>query len=73
MAYLIEKRGKFMTGSGYSTAYGYRFSWSHDEEQAQRFADDDPSVDVFASRTHGKIVHRPNTRKEWKAIAKRAA
>lgn len=70
MAYLIQKRGKFMTGHGYATGVGYSYSWSTNEAEARRFGDDDAMVDVHAQRTKGKPVYRPNTRQELRQLGR---
>lgn len=71
MAYILKKRGRFLTGHSYATHGGYSFSWSPNEADARRFADDDPSSDRFEQLTGAKIVHVANTRKELKAFGKR--
>jgi hypothetical protein len=71
MAYLIQKRGKFMTGHGYCTGSGYRYSWSIDEAGALRFSDDDPTVDTHARMTGGKIVRRENTHHELRKLGRK--
>jgi hypothetical protein len=72
MAYVLRRRDRYMTGHGYATGIGYSFSWSPSIEDARRFADDDPSCDVFASRTGAKIVRVENTKKERRELGKRA-
>lgn len=72
MAYVLKKRDRYMTGHSYATGRGYSFSWSADLSEARRFSDDDPSTDVFASRTRAKPIRVENTKRELKALGKRA-
>jgi hypothetical protein len=70
MAYLLVKRGKFMTGHSYATGVGYSFTWAGDEHEARRFADNAPFLDFFTNITGAKRVPRPNNRRELRALAR---
>lgn len=71
MAKLLSKRGKFLEGHSYATGVGYSFSWTRDEAQARRFADDEPNLGFFANITGAKVVDRENTRREQRELGRR--
>lgn len=71
MSYILKRRDRYMTGHSYSTLRGYSFSWSMDENDARRFADDDPATDGFANQTGAKIIRVENTKKELRALGRR--
>lgn len=70
MAYVLIKRGKFMEGHGYASGIGYSFTWTGDESKARRFADGDPSCDLFCNLTGARVERRTNNRAELKAIGR---
>ena len=70
MAYVLMRRGKFISSHSYATGRGFRFSWTADEANAQRFADGDPTVDLFRNLTGASIERRQNTKSELREIGR---
>lgn len=71
MAYIVIKRGKFLTGSSYCTGFPERFFWSFKEADARRFSDDHKVYAEQAARqTGGRIENRTNTKLELRALGR---
>lgn len=71
MAYIVIKRGKFLTGSSYCTGFPERFFWSFKESDARRFSDDHKVYAEQAARqTGGRIENRTNTKLELRALGR---
>lgn len=71
MAYIVIKRGKFLTGSSYCTGFPERFFWSFKESDARRFSDDHKVYAEQAARqTGGRMEMRTNTKLELRALGR---
>lgn len=71
MAYIVIKRGKFLTGSSYCTGFPERFFWSFKESEARRFSDDQKVFAENAARnTGGRMEKRTNTKLELRALGR---
>lgn len=71
MAYIVIKRGKFLTGSSYCTGFPERFFWSFKEGEARRFSDDHKVYAEQAARqTGGRVEKRTNTKLELRALGR---
>jgi len=71
MAYIVIKRGKFLTGSSYCTGFPERFFWSFKEADARRWSDDHKVYAENAARnTGGRMENRTNTKLELRALGR---
>lgn len=71
MAYIVIKRGKFLTGSSYCTGFPERFFWSFKESDARRYSDDHKMyAESAAKQTGGRIENRTNTKLELRALGR---
>jgi hypothetical protein len=71
VAYIVIKRGKFLTGSSYCTGFPERFFWSFKESDARRFSDDHKVYAEQAARqTGGRVEKRTNTKLELRALGR---
>lgn len=60
--FVVIKRGKYLEGHRYSTAFGRKYRWTKDLANARKFDPLHSDADYFASQTNGKIIKQPKSK-----------